>query len=79
MSLTTSVVFLAKLERASCPPELGSPGRPQPISDFYVICADVLALEAVAQHAEGPVSLSHSHKIDLHVILDFQILTFRAI
>lgn len=46
---------------------------------FYVIFVDILILEATVQNAEGPVYHSHSRKINLHLILSFLILTFKAI
>lgn len=46
---------------------------------FCVIFVDILVLEAMEQNAEGPVYHSHSRKINLHLILSFLILTFKAI
>lgn len=70
---------------ASCPPRLSFPGshyqpvRDDILHDFYVVFVDILALEAMAQNAEGPVYHSHSRTINLQLILNFQILTFKAI
>lgn len=67
-------------KQASCSPR----GHSQPIRDdiprdFYVAFVDIPGLEAMVQNAEGPVYHSHSRVINLHLILNFQILTFKAI
>lgn len=56
-----------------------SPSEMTSCVTFYMVFVEILQQEVVAQNADGPVYHSRFRIINLHLILDFQILTFKAI